>query len=432
MLASTLKDCHYLFSHNLSAAANQLFFLYHNLKLIYTCSLHNFLTKQLSSDLIILNLKVKIMKKIYTAIGLMSGTSMDGVDVALIKTDGESVFDLKDMPTSFYPYNREDRAIISETIKVATTPPTPEWISQMKRCTDLVTDVHIMAVRQLLRTHRLDAKEIDLIGFHGQTVLHKPEQHITIQLGDGKRLAKETGIDVIHNFRTNDVEQGGQGAPLVPVFHQALAKAAEISGNCVIVNIGGVANLTFISPHSDHLIAFDTGPGNALMDDLTLLHTGKTFDKDGLFAQKGKINKKCLKHYLAHDFFKQDGAKSLDRNAFSLRPLTDKDIEFEDGMATLCAFTAQSIADAAKLLPQPAQNWIITGGGTKNSFLMAQLDALIDGKVSTAEHFGWSSDFMEAQAFGFLAVLHVLGKPQTFPDTTGIYEPMTGGQWTQA
>ncbi len=372
------------------------------------------------------------MKKKYTAIGLMSGTSMDGVDVALIQTDGDEIFGLETMPTTFYPYNWEDRSLIKQTIEIATEPPSPAWISQMKRCTELVTDAHIMAVRQLIRTHRLNRADIDLIGFHGQTVLHQPEDHITIQLGDGKRLAQETGIDVIHNFRTNDVEQGGQGAPLVPVFHQALARASGISGNCVIVNIGGVANLTFISPHSGLLIAFDTGPGNALMDDLMLQETGQGFDQDGACARKGKVNRGCLKSYLSHDFFKQDGAKSLDRNAFSLSDLVDKGVGLEDGMATLCEFTAQSIADTANLLPQPARDWIITGGGTKNSFLMERLCVLSDCKVSRAEDFGWNSDFMEAQAFAFLAVLHVLGKPQTFPDTTGIFEPMTGGEWVQA
>ncbi len=367
------------------------------------------------------------MTKLFTALGLMSGTSMDGIDVSLVKTDGVKVFDLPNMPNRCYCYSDSERQIIAKALFLAPQKNHPERQHHIEQCNKLITQCHIQAVQRFLSCTRIAPTSIDVIGFHGQTILHQPEKGITLQVGDGTALAKESGIDVVFDFRSHDVQQGGQGAPLVPVFHQALIKAAPLPSPTIIVNIGGVANLTYNDPANNTLIAFDTGPGNALLDDWILEHTGHAMDKDGAIAQSGAVDNSVLQHFLSHPFFSKAGAKSLDRNDYSLQILKERGLSLEDGAATLTEFTARSIADANSLLPKAAQHWIISGGGTKNHFLMQRLSVLIDAKVSVAEDFGWNSEFMESQAFAFLAVLHMLNLPQTFPATTAAPQPLTGG-----
>jgi anhydro-N-acetylmuramic acid kinase len=265
---------------------------------------------------------------------------------------------------------------------------------------------------------------VDLIGFHGQTVLHRPGRRLTVQIGDGKALAQRLGIRVVHDFRAADVAQGGQGAPLAPVFHCALAASAGFSHPVAIINIGGVANLTFIAPREEP-IACDTGPGNGLLDDLMLKRLGAAFDRDGATASRGKADGAVLSTLLAHPFFLAPPPKSLDRNDFLGTAV--ESLATEDAAATLTAFTAASIAGLLPLLPSRPSVAIVCGGGARNKTLMRELAARLPCPVALAETFGWSSDAMEAQAFAYLAARREKNLPITFPMTTGVDKPLGGG-----
>ncbi len=363
------------------------------------------------------------IRPVLTVIGLMSGTSMDGVDAAILQTDGDA--QLKPGATCFLSYSAADRTMLRSALADAATltdrTARPGILAQAE---DLVTERHAQAVANLLSQAGLSAENVDLIGFHGQTVLHRPDQRLTVQIGDGRALADATGIDVIDDFRAADVAAGGQGAPLVPIFHRALITAAGLSGTVAVVNIGGVANASILQSASDELIAGDTGPGNALLDDLMLLRTGRLMDAGGILARHGDVNDAVLAELLSHNYFALPLPKSLDRNAFSLQPVMH--LRTEDALATLVAFTAQSIVMA--LAPHgPLANIIACGGGAKNLFLMENLARLTPARVQSADALGWSVDFMEAQAFAYLAVRHLHGLPLTYPATTGVPVPTCGG-----
>ena len=287
----------------------------------------------------------------------------------------------------------------------------------------MVTARHAEAVEAFVAAHGVAPSSIDAIGFHGQTVLHRPEQRLTIQIGDGHALAAKLGMPVVYDLRAADVASGGQGAPLVPVFHQALVQAAKLTLPVAVVNIGGVANFTWITG-AGAPVACDTGPGNALMDDLMLELTGDPLDRDGALAAQGMVNQTVLAQLMAHPFFELKPPKSLDRNDFSCVVVSD--LRPADAMRTLCAFTAQSIARCLDSLGHPIQV-IVCGGGSKNTILMQELAACISCPVQAAEGVNWSSDAMEAQAFAYLAARHLAGLPISFPTTTGVPHPMLGG-----
>ena len=362
------------------------------------------------------------------ALGLMSGTSMDGVDVALIETDGAGrvVFG----PFASFAYSDEDRALLRAALAdaAALTDRTarPGALAEAER---LVTERHAEAVAAFLRAQSIRPETLDVIGFHGQTVLHKPDQRLTVQIGDGAALARACGVDVVFDMRAADVAAGGQGAPLVPVFHQALARAAGLAGPVVVANIGGVANITSLAPGRDPL-AGDTGPGNALLDDLMLERTGVAIDRDGACAARGHVNDAALAALTAHAFFAAPLPKSLDRNAFSRAAVAG--LATEDAAATLTAFTAETLAQAVRALPTPADVVVVCGGGARNPTLMRMLAARLACRVAPAEDFGWSAEAMEAQAFAYLAVRSLKGLPLTFPTTTGAPAPLTGGVLARA
>lgn len=357
------------------------------------------------------------------AIGLMSGTSMDGVDVALVETDGERAIRLG--PTGFQAYSEEDGALLRAAIKEAETlserSARPGALEPADR---MIVARHAQAVEAFLAHHRIDRASVDLVGFHGQTVLHRPERRLTVQIGDGAGLARALGLPVVWDMRAADVAAGGQGAPLVPVWHRALALDAGLETPLVAVNIGGVGNLTFVAEGEDP-IAFDTGPGNALLDDLMLERTQIACDVDGMAAAMGKVDEAALAELLAHPYFAAPAPKSLDRNAFSRAPVAA--LSTEDAAATLTAFTARSIARAFALLPARPRRVIICGGGAHNPTLMRMLGEALGLALSTADEIGWNAAAMEAQAFAFLAVRAQRGLPLTFPTTTGVAAPMTGG-----
>ena len=357
------------------------------------------------------------------AIGLMSGTSMDGVDVALIETDGEDVIALG--PSRFYPYAEADRALLRGAVEeAASLEDRRARPGALAKAEAMITDRHAEAIEAFLVADAIDRATIDLIGFHGQTVLHRPERRLTVQIGDGGGLALRLGIKVAHDFRAADVAEGGQGAPLVPVFHRALATAAGFSAPVAVINIGGVANLSFIAPGREP-IACDTGPGNALLDDFMWKRLGLAYDEDGAAASRGKADQGVLRDLLAHPFFAAPPPKSLDRNDFSSAPV--EGLATEDAAATLTAFTAASLAAVLPLLPTCPSVAIVCGGGARNKTLMRELASRLPCPVVLAESFGWSSDAMEAQAFAYLAVRRLKNLPITFPMTTGVERPLPGG-----
>ena len=364
------------------------------------------------------------MSEILKVIGLMSGTSLDGVDAALLETDGEDI--AHPGPGLTVPYDKETRALLAAALvsarDVAEGAPVPHSIRDAER---LLTQAHADAVQALLKKAGLAADQVALIGFHGQTILHRPAQHWTWQIGDGALLARLTGIDVVNDFRSADVKAGGQGAPLVPLYHAALARKSKLTPPLVLVNIGGVANVTYIS--GDLVLAFDTGPGNAPIDDWMHTHSGKPVDEDGAFAATGKVNDAALDKMLANPFFDRLPPKSLDRMDFGTDAV--KALSPADGAATLTAFTAASIAKARQHFPEPATTWIVCGGGRHNKTLMAMLKARVNAPVIAAEEAGWNGDAMEAEAFAYLAMRAKKGLPLSLPTTTGVKQPMTGGKY---
>src|SRR5436305_1293790 len=287
------------------------------------------------------------------AIALMSGTSMDGIDVALIETDGERVSRFG--PSAVYPYREHEVEILRRAMEEA-----PALRSRTERpgaiaeAEDLSTALHASAANAFLTANGIDRSSIDVIGYHGQTVLHRPKERLTVQLGDGLTLARETGIPVVHDFRAADVAAGGQGAPLVPVYHLALTRALDRPHPIVVLNLGGVANITFIDGATDP-IACDTGPANALIDDFMRSRTGAALDVTGAAAAKGRVDTEAVNRLLQHAFFAQTCPKSLDRNDFrewvaAHAGLAEKSIE--DGAATLTMLTAATVARIVDVLPR--------------------------------------------------------------------------------
>ena len=359
-----------------------------------------------------------------TAIGLMSGTSLDGVDVALIETDGKQVKAFG--PSGYRPYTDRERGLLrealTEAVSLSERDARPGVLREAERA---VTIAHAEAVATFTAQNRITCEDIDIVGFHGQTVLHRPERQLTIQIGDAAALAKAIHIPVMYDFRAADVAAGGQGAPFVPVYHRALAQSLEREGPIVVVNIGGVSNITYIDG-ADTLIACDTGPGNALLDDFMYRVMRQQFDCEGRMAAQGVADEAWVRRALEHPFFALPPPKSLDRNDFASLKLHE--MPPTDGAATLTAFTAAAIARIVPLLPEAPNSWIIAGGGARNLTMMRMLrERLAPAIVETADGLGWAADAIEAQAFGFLAARGLKGLPLSYPATTGVPIPMTGG-----
>jgi anhydro-N-acetylmuramic acid kinase len=356
---------------------------------------------------------VFLMPAFLTAIGLMSGTSLDGVDTAWLETDGHTI--RKTAPGLTLHYEDSLRAELRHLLDLAPTlsPTDPRLLAAEQK----LTEDHAMAIALL-------ARPAQLIGFHGQTILHAPHQNRTWQIGDAALLARLTRTPVIHDFRAADVAAGGQGAPLVPLFHAALAK--DLPKPLLIVNIGGVANLTWLGQDGE-ILACDTGPGNGPLDDWILRHTGQPFDEDGAIATAGHARQDRLALLFSHPYFAKPAPKSLDRLTFSaLIAEATKNLSLEDGAATLAAFTAAAIAAAP--LPGRPVRILICGGGRKNRAIMSRLQKLMEIPVEPVESVGWDGDALEAQCFAYLAVRSHLGLPLSLPTTTGVPHPSHGGK----
>ncbi len=364
------------------------------------------------------------------ALGLMSGTSMDGIDVAALETDGETV--AATGPSLSVPYEAAFRRRIEAALDTAKS-----IVKREQRPGDLadlereITLRHAQAVRDFLAAAPAPWRKLDVVGFHGQTILHRPHLGLTVQLGDGALLAQETGIAVVHDMRANDMKHGGQGAPLVPAYHAALARSlpAEFAEEypIVFVNIGGISNITYV-PREGDPIAFDTGPGNTLIDQWVAREGGVPFDAGGAIASEGGVDHQVVRRYLDNKFFEKSGPKSLDRNDFTLD--IARGLELADGARTLAAVSAEAILKSTDHLPEIPALWIVCGGGRKNPHIVGDLRAGAEkqnAKVIVAEDAKLDGDATEAEAWAYLAVRSMKKLPLTFPTTTGCREPVTGG-----
>ena len=355
----------------------------------------------------------------------MSGTSLDGVDVALIETDGERIAALG--PTGYRPYSEAERDLLRQAL-AAGVALSDRWQRPgvLAQADDFVTRIHAETVEAFLKTERIEKSDVDIVGFHGQTVLHRPATRLTVQIGNGEQLAERLDLPVAHDFRAADVAAGGQGAPLVPVFHQALARDLDRPHPMAVLNLGGVANVTFVDGGDP--IACDTGPGNALIDDFMRARTGAPYDNHGDAAADGNPDQSFIDGVLADPFFKLKTPKSLDRNAFAFGNIGLPNYSVADGAATLSALTVQAVGRIVPHLPAAPKAWIVAGGGARNRTLMKMLQQrLAPATVETADQAGWSSDALEAQAFAYLAVRALNDLPITFPKTTGVAAPLAGG-----
>lgn len=356
------------------------------------------------------------------ALGLMSGTSMDGVDAAVLDTDGEAIQGFG--PSGFFPFAPEQREVLRGALGLWPEAPGLEPVEA------LVRGAHAAAVAEF--------PGVEVVGFHGQTLAHDPRGRGTHQIGRGDLLARDVGAPVVWDFRTADVASGGEGAPLVPFFHFACARWIGLDAPVAFLNLGGVGNVTWVDPRkpapeeTGALMAFDTGPGNALIDDFVRARLGRAFDADGAVAGAGRVDDRVLADLAEHGYLRRSPPKSLDRNDFHFYLKRVAHLGTEDGAATLAALTVGCVAAAARHFPAPVDRWLICGGGRRNATLMAMLAARANAPVDPVEAVGLDGDMLEAQAFAYLAVRVLRGLPTSAPATTGARLPVSGGRISRA
>lgn len=356
------------------------------------------------------------------AIGVISGTSMDGIDVSIVETDGDTIVNPGPGRTFSYPddLRRRLQDLIAEPARAQSEP--------LEDLDQAVTKAHVAAIRRFMGEAGIVPHEVSLIGFHGQTVYHRPEIRFTRQLGAGGRVARELGIDTVDRFRHADIASGGEGAPFVPLYHRALA--SSLDQPVMILNLGGVGNVTYID--GDTVIAFDTGPASALLDDFVLRRRGLSYDENGQLAASGKADTTLVAAFMTNPFFDRPAPKSLDRQDFHARAKGVEALSDADGAATLAEFTIESVVAALRHVPRRPLRWLVTGGGRRNAHFMNRLRTRLGVSVEPVESVGWDGDFLEAQAFGYLAVRSVKGLPLSLPTTTGVPHPMPGGELHRA
>ena len=350
------------------------------------------------------------------ALGAMSGTSLDGVDAAVVETDGRRILRFGD--SAYRPYTEDERKLLRAALGKWSGP-------EVHAAEDLVTRAHA----ELLS----DFEDIDLIGFHGQTLAHEPRGKGTLQVGDGEGLAVALGVPVVWDFRSDDVAMGGEGAPLAPFFHFACAKYIGATAPLCFLNLGGVGNLTYVDPSFDGpevpgaLLAFDTGPANAPIDDLVQARLGLPMDRDGALARQGVVETGALELFLAEPYFNRLPPKSLDRNDFSEMIQLVQELNDADAVATLTGMSAAGVVQGMEHCPKPPARVLVTGGGRHNPVLMEMLRAALDCAVDPVEAVGLDGDMLEAQAFAYLAVRVTRGMPTSCPGTTGVKALVGGG-----
>lgn len=351
---------------------------------------------------------------IYRIIGCMTGTSCDGLDLSYIETNGDDIVVVG--ASQVIPFEPEYRKLLLERIQLrCATDPRDEVLSRT------ITEFHSRHIKNFIQENKL---HVDAIGFHGQTIWHAPTEQLTVQLGDCQLLANLTGIQVVGQFRQNDVKNDGQGAPLVPIYHAALA--ANLEKPLAFLNIGGLSNITFIGSN-ETLIAGDTGLGSALIDDWVTKHTNLSQDTDGYYAAQGNIDYELVEKWQSHPFFTEPFPKSLDRMAFHHLLEECSMLSLEDGAATLTEFTVQGIVKGLNLLPEEPAQLIVCGGGSHNVTMIRSLKNHFNHVVN-AFYMGFDSDGIEAQLMAYLAARFFRELPSTFPSTTGVRNPVVSGE----
>jgi anhydro-N-acetylmuramic acid kinase len=354
------------------------------------------------------------------AIGLMSGTSMDGIDTTIMKTDGDIFNDYK---YSFsFKYRKETLQLLSNLSEEINFKKFDQ--SLIEKANTSITYDHFFAINKILQKSNLKP---DIIGFHGQTIYHNPEKRISIQLGNGNLLAKLTKTPVVFEFRKNDLLNNGQGAPLAPIYHKHLINKLQIPLPCCFINIGGVSNISYLD--KIHLIGFDTGPGNGLIDLYMNKHFSKALDYNGIHASKGKANIEIIKKVLSNKFFNKNFPKSLDKLSFSSIFHDEEFLKLNkiDAICTLTELTVFSIIKSLDLLPQTPKNIVLMGGGQKNKYLVSKLKDNLNLNVWVADDFNIDGDMIEAQLIAYLATRKIRNLPSTFPSTTGANKPTVCG-----
>ena len=376
------------------------------------------------------------MGKIYTAMGLMSGTSLDGVDVSIIESDGKEEF--SSILDRYFEYDKElIKKILILREKITDPEQLNKYVDEIKDLEREITLFHAEAIKE---TFGMTKSSVDLIGFHGQTIFHDPEKKITKQLGDAKLLSQLTKKNVVYNFRQNDLENGGQGAPLTPIFHNVLAnkinKKFNLGFPLNFLNIGGISNITSavdwknLENKLNGINAYDIGPGNCLIDEWIRKNSKKKYDKDGLIAKSGTIDELVLNQALENFEENSNYKKSLDVKDFDI--FFAKGLSLENGAATITNFTARLISNGMKysheMVKPTMNNWLVCGGGRKNKYLLESIKNTFEkANIQPIDEYEIDGDFVESQAFGYLAIRSLLKLPISFPSTTGCKEPSNGG-----
>ncbi len=357
-----------------------------------------------------------MIKSKFLAVGVMSGTSMDGIDISLILSDGKKSY--KHIKSKFYSYKQSTKTTLSKFVDTFTV--SKHSLALIDSAEELVTLEYIDALKDFLKDENLS--KIDLIALHGQTIFHDPINKSSIQLCDTFKIKCSFKLPIVSNFRQKDLSSGGQGAPLTPIFHKLLMLALKMTPPVCFVNIGGISNITVIDDQ-EHIYAYDTGPGMCLLDQYIFLKKKINFDKSGNHSLKGKTNLKILKKLMNDKYFNKKNNKSLDRNYFSIHPFMK--LNFNDACATISAFTALTITNEANRFN--AKHLIMSGGGSKNRYVKNLMKETFKGKLLTADQLNLNSDFIESQAFAYLGIRRIKNLSISFPSTTGVKHAVSGG-----
>ena len=353
------------------------------------------------------------------AIGIMSGTSLDGIDVSYVSSDGKSIFTHN--CSSLFKFRDSTRKSLHNLVNNFTK--NKNSISNISDCENLVSEDYVNAIRKFIKSKNI--KKVDLIALHGQTIFHSSKNKSSIQLCNSSYIAKKTNSLIVTDFRQKDLLNGGEGAPLVPIFHKLLINKLKLKKPCSFINIGGISNISILD-NRGKLTAYDIGPGMCLLDQLVFLKKKQPFDNNGMYSSQGKINNNILRQLQNDKFFKKKPPKSLDRNYFSLNKVLK--INFYDACATLSAFTAYAIINDLKKIEN--QKIIISGGGTKNKFILNLIKENLGNRVISVDEIYGDAKFIESQAFAYLGIRRIKNLPISLPGTTGVKSPITGGKIT--
>ena len=360
------------------------------------------------------------MDNSFIALGLMSGTSLDGIDASIIKSDGKDNLEIID--NKYFNYPNEFKKKLSSFIKsINKKTDIDEKISAYKSLERELTLYHSKISQNIINSNN---KKIQLIGFHGQTIIHNPKHGYSIQMGDANLLSQVLKEKVIFNFRANDIKNSGEGAPLAPIYHKLLIKKFKINNPTLILNIGGISNYTFC--FKDIISAKDIGPGNVLIDEYLKKTKGISYDKNGDIAASGNINHDIINQFYEHEYYNVEEKHSFDRKEFDFTFV--RGLEFEDAVATLTYFTALMIIKNINKIFDSEIKIILCGGGRKNKTLVNHLKKLLKYNIKLIDEFNFDGDFIESQAFAYLSIRSLLKKPISYPSTTNVLAPVTGGE----